>query len=230
MSRDYYAILGVSKGSSKNEIKKAYRKLAMKYHPDRNPGKEAEQKFKEASEAYEVLSDDKKRSQYDQFGKGFNDFQSGGHSNFNNVQDILKEMFGGGASPFGNIFGGGGNTRSAGGMFDNIFSNFQSQGFGGPQSGFGGRSYQQNPKQDMHVVQELPLTKLLLGCTLRVKAASGKRLELSIKKGTKPGSKMRLRGQSPTGGDLIIELKSKIPSHFSSKAERLLKELEEEGF
>ena len=78
MSRDYYAILGVSKGSSKNEIKKAYRNLAMKYHPDRNPGKEAEQKFKEASEAYEVLSDDKKRSQYDQFGKGFNDFQSGG--------------------------------------------------------------------------------------------------------------------------------------------------------
>ena len=65
MSRDYYSTLGVSKSASKDDIKKAYRKLAMKYHPDRNPGQEAEKKFKEASEAYEVLSDDKKRSQYE---------------------------------------------------------------------------------------------------------------------------------------------------------------------
>ena len=222
MSRDYYSTLGVSKSASKDDIKKAYRKLAMKYHPDRNPGQEAEKKFKEASEAYEVLSDDKKRSQYDQFGKGFNDFQGGGNANFNNVQDILREMFGNGSSPFGNIFGGGGQAH-AGGMFDNIFSNFQSQGFGGS-------SYRHQTKQDMHVTQELPLTKLLLGCTLRVKVASGKRLELSIKRGTKPGSKMRLRGQSPSGGDLIIELKSQVPSQISSKAERLLKELEQEGF
>ena len=229
MSRDYYSTLGVPKNASKNDIKKAYRKLAMKYHPDRNPGQKAEQMFKEASEAYEVLSDDKKRSQYDQFGKGFNDFQSGGNANFNNVQDILKEMFGNGSSPFGNIFGNGGQS-SAGGMFDNIFSNFQSQGFGGAQRGFGGSSYHHQTKQDMHVSQELPLTKLLLGCTLRVKVHSGKRLELSIKRGTKPGSKMRLRGQSPSGGDLIIELKSQVPTQISSKAERLLKELEQEGF
>ena len=67
--RDYYEILGVSKTSSKDEIKKAYRKVAMKFHPDRNPdNKEAEDKFKEAAEAYSVLSDDNKRSQYDQFG------------------------------------------------------------------------------------------------------------------------------------------------------------------
>ena len=222
MNHDYYSILGVSKNTSKSDIKKAYRKLAMKYHPDRNPGKEAEQKFKEASEAYEVLSDDKKRSQYDQFGKGFNDFQGGGNANFNNVQDILREMFGNGGSPFGNIFGGA-HTKRNGGMFDNIFSNFQSQGFGGS-------SYHQTQKKDVHVIQELPLTKLLLGCTLRVKAPSGKRLELSIKKGTKPGSKMRLRGQSSSGGDLIIELKSKTPPHLSPKAEYLLRELEKEGF
>ena len=228
MNRDYYSTLGVSKTASKEDIKKAYRKLAMKFHPDRNPGKEAEQRFKEASEAYEVLSDDKKRSQYDQFGKGFNDFHSGGNPNFNNVQDILREMFGNGSSPFGNIFGGGGSRHS--GMFDNIFSNFQSQGFGGAQSGFGGSSYHNQTKQDMHVTQELPLTKLLLGCTLRVKVHSGKRLELSIKRGTKPGSKMRLRGQSPSGGDLIIELKSQVPPKISSKAERLLKALEQEGF
>ena len=67
--RDYYDILGVSKGSSESEIKKAYRKLALKYHPDKNPGnKEAEAKFKEAAEAYEVLSNKQKRQQYDQFG------------------------------------------------------------------------------------------------------------------------------------------------------------------
>ena len=212
MSRDYYNILGVSKGSSKEEIKKAYRKLAMKYHPDRNPGKQAEQKFKEASEAYEVLSDDKKRGQYDQYGKGFNDFQRTGGANFSNVEDILKEMFGNGGSPFGNFFGGG----SRGG------------GFGGFSShGFGGRSYQ---PRDMNVVQELPLTKLLLGCTLRVGTPSGKKLDLNIKKGTKPGTKMRLRGQASGGGDIIIELKSKVPTHISGKAEQLLRELEREGF
>ena len=67
--RDYYEVLGVEKGASKDDIKKAYRKMAMKYHPDRNPGdKEAEEKFKEAAEAYEVLSDDQKRARYDQFG------------------------------------------------------------------------------------------------------------------------------------------------------------------
>ncbi|MBZ0515894.1 DnaJ domain-containing protein, partial [Clostridioides difficile] len=67
--RDYYEVLGISKGAEAQEIKKAYRKLAMKYHPDRNPGdKEAEEKFKEINEAYEVLSDDTKRKTYDQFG------------------------------------------------------------------------------------------------------------------------------------------------------------------
>ena len=209
MSRDYYNILGVSKSSSKEEIKKAYRKLAMKYHPDRNPGKNAEQKFKEASEAYEVLSDDKKRGQYDQFGKGFNDFKGPRGANFSNVEDILKEMFGNGGSPFGNFFSGG----ARGG--------FSSQGFSG-------RSYR--PKQDMNVVQELPLTKLLLGCTLRIGTPSGKKLDLNIKRGTKPGTKMRLRGQASGGGDIIIEFKSKVPPYISGKAERLLKELEQEGF
>lgn len=104
MSKDYYNILGVSRDAQKTELKKAYRKLAMKYHPDQNPGnKGAEEKFKEASEAYEVLGDDHKRQQYDQFGT----VGDGGGSGFSNVHDIF-ENFG---DIFGDIFGGGRGGR-----------------------------------------------------------------------------------------------------------------------
>ncbi len=106
--RDFYDILGVSKTSSKDEIKKAYRKVAMKYHPDRNPdNKEAEDKFKEAAEAYSVLSDNNKRSQYDQFGHaGVNASSRGGFSGGMNVEDIFNSVFGGGSGGFSDIFGG----------------------------------------------------------------------------------------------------------------------------
>lgn len=106
--RDYYEVLGVAKGASADDIKKAYRKLAVKYHPDKNPGdKEAEEKFKEAAEAYAVLSDADKRAKYDQFGHagvdGAGPDFSGG---FGDLNDILNDLFGGGFSGFGG-FGGG---------------------------------------------------------------------------------------------------------------------------
>jgi molecular chaperone DnaJ len=108
--RDYYEILGVSKSATPEEIKKAYRKVALQYHPDKNPGnKEAEEKFKEAAEAYEVLSDSEKRAQYDRFGHsrpGNGGFR--GHDM--NMEDIFSQfgdIFGGG-SPFDSFFGGGG--------------------------------------------------------------------------------------------------------------------------
>ena len=117
--RDLYDILGVDKGASDNDIKKSYRKIAMKYHPDKNPGDaEAERQFKEAAEAYSVLSDGQKRRQYDQFGHagvGMGDSPGGGgfHGGMS-MEDIFSsfgDIFGGDFDPFGGIFGGGGRRR-----------------------------------------------------------------------------------------------------------------------
>jgi len=114
--RDYYEILGVSKSSSADEIKKAYRKVAMQFHPDRNPGdKEAEEKFKEAAEAYEVLSDQDKRAQYDRFGHAGVNGRGGGGAHGMNMDDIFSnfgDIFG--DDIFGSFFGGGGRQRSGG--------------------------------------------------------------------------------------------------------------------
>ncbi len=109
--RDYYEVLGISKGASDDEIKKAYRKLAKKYHPDMNPGdKEAETRFKEASEAYAVLSDADKRRQYDQFGHSAFDGGAGGAGGFDFSGMDMGDIFG---DLFGDLFGGGGRSRRA---------------------------------------------------------------------------------------------------------------------
>lgn len=107
--RDYYEVLGVQRDASADDIKGAYRKIALKYHPDRNPGDaEAERQFKEAAEAYAVLSDPEKRSRYDRFGHAGVDGAAMGGGGFTNVQDIF--------SAFGDLFGGGG-----GGIFEQLF-------------------------------------------------------------------------------------------------------------
>ena len=120
--RDYYEVLGVDKNATEDQIKKAYRTIAIKYHPDRNPGnKEAEEKFKEAAEAYDVLRDPEKRQRYDQFGfEGMNGQGGFGGSGGMTMDDIF--------SMFGDIFGGG----SFGGGFGD-FSGFG--GFGGSRGG-----------------------------------------------------------------------------------------------
>ena len=115
--RDYYEVLGVEKNASADEIKKAYRKLAIKYHPDKNPGdKEAEEKFKEAAEAYSVLSDADKKARYDQFGhsgvEGAGPDFSGGFGNLNDIlNDLFGGAFGGGFGGFGGFGGGFGGGR-----------------------------------------------------------------------------------------------------------------------
>jgi molecular chaperone DnaJ len=112
--RDYYDILGVGKGASMDDIKKAYRKLAIKYHPDKNPGDpSAEEKFKEAAEAYEVLSNEDKRARYDRFGHDGVRGDAGGGMNMDDIFSQFGDIFGSGGSPFESFFGGGrgGNAR-----------------------------------------------------------------------------------------------------------------------
>ncbi len=152
--RDYYEVLGVDRSASADDIKKAYRKLALKYHPDRNPGdKAAEEKFKEAAEAYDVLSDADKKARYDRFGHagmngaggmgGFEGFGGGGFS----MEDIF--------SRFGDIFGGGG------------FSGFS--GFGGGGFGGGSRGPRVAKGSNMRIRVKLSLAEIVGGVTKTVK-------------------------------------------------------------
>ena len=146
--RDYYEVLGVDKNASEEEIKKAYRKIAIKYHPDRNPGdREAEEKFKEAAEAYDVLHDAQKRQQYDQF--GFNGpAGAGGFGGFNGGEFSMDDIF----SMFGDVFGGRG-------------------GFGG-FGGFGGGGYRQPAQHrgsDLRLKVKLSLQEVASGVTKKFK-------------------------------------------------------------
>ena len=116
--RDYYEVLGVQKGTDETTIKKSYRKIAMKYHPDKNPdNKEAEEKFKEAAEAYEVLSDADKKAKYDRFGHaGLSNggFSGGGGRTVEDIFSQFGDIFGDGGSPFDSFFGGGSSARGRG--------------------------------------------------------------------------------------------------------------------
>lgn len=202
---DYYKALGVNKSASKEEIKKAYRKLAMKYHPDHSKGdKAAEERFKEISEAYAVLSDDEKRKQYDTFGS------SGFHQKYSQ-EDIFKGFdfssifedlgFGGGAFSFGG--GRGGGTR---------FS------FGGGGAPFGGRRRPQQQVKGSDLVYEIPLTlaEITTGTSKSVNfqhRGQTENLTVKIPKGMVTGKKLRISGKgepSPFGGppgDLFIQSK-----------------------
>lgn len=195
--RDYYEVLGVSKNASDDEIKKAYRKLAIKYHPDRNPGdKEAEAKFKEINEAHEVLSDKQKRARYDQFGHAGVGGAGGGF---------------GGAS--GNPFGGGFNYNGQtfnfefgnGGMFDDILGNLF--GFGNARRPRRGADYQ--------VSVTLTFEEAIFGTTKTVDN-NGTDLKVKIPAGIDDGMSVRLRGKggpAPEGstepGDLYVRVRVK---------------------
>ena len=146
--RDYYEVLDVAKNATDEEIKKAYRKKAIQYHPDKNPGdKEAEEKFKEAAEAYEVLSNPDKRSRYDQFGhEGLNGAAGGGGFSAGGMS--MEDIF----SHFGDIFGGG-------------FGGFS--GFGGGSSGRTRRHV--NRGSDLRVKVKLTLKEISTGVEKKIK-------------------------------------------------------------
>jgi molecular chaperone DnaJ len=142
--KDFYEILGVAKSASQKEIKDAYRKLAIKYHPDRNPdNKQAEQSFKECAEAYEVLGDEQKRAQYDRFGHQAFDGSGGGYGGGMNMEDIFRN--------FGDIFGGGGH---------NPFDSFFGGGQGGEQRAARGSS--------IRISMQLTLEEIATGVTKKV--------------------------------------------------------------
>ncbi len=213
--RDYYEVLGVSKSASDDEIKKAYRKLAVKYHPDKNPGdKEAEARFKEINEAHDVLADKQKRARYDQFGHagvggaGGNPFSGGGAGG----------PFGGfdfNGQTFNFDFGGGG-------AFDDILGSLF--GFGGPGS--------RRPRRgaDYQTSVTLDFEEAIFGTTKKV-SVNGKDLKVKIPAGIDDGMSIRLRGKggpAPEGGsepgDLYVRVRVKSHKHLTREGAIILSE------
>ncbi|PID45540.1 MAG: cytochrome C biogenesis protein [Proteobacteria bacterium] len=183
--KDYYKILGVSKTASKDEIRKSYKKLARKYHPDVSKEKDAEARFKEVSEAYEVLRDPEKRSQYDSMGSaGFNGNPFGGQGGF--------------SGGFSGGFGGNGSGFSD--FFDTFF------GQGGASRGGGGFGRSQKPEAQTATIH-LDLEDVVEGNTKRMRLQGGKSLEVKIPKGIEEGKKIRLTKKAANGGDLLLEVK-----------------------
>jgi molecular chaperone DnaJ len=194
--KDFYKVLGVSKDVSPADLKKTYRKLARKYHPDSNPGDaKAEAKFKEISEANAVLSDPESRKEYDQMramGSGMPRFAAGGQN-------------GGFEDVFGGMFGGAGSQRTsyqASGFEDIFGSMFGSGGFGQPSGGFRG-SGGPTKGRDITASTTLDFMTAIKGETARLQASGGKPISVRIPAGVADGQKIRLKGKgepSPDGG------------------------------
>ncbi|MFJ7288254.1 DnaJ C-terminal domain-containing protein [Curtobacterium sp. AB451] len=212
--KDFYKVLGVDKTASDAELKKTYRKLARQYHPDSNPGDAAaENRFKEISEAYSVLSDKEQRQEYDQvraMGSGAR-FTAGGPGQGGGFEDVFGGMFGqggggqrvrfgqGGAGGFEDILGGmfGAGTAGGGGGFGQSSGGYR--GFGGPTKG-----------RDVTATTTLDFTTAIAGDTVKLSQGNGRPVNVRIPAGVADGQKIRLRGRgepSPDGGeagDLVV--------------------------
>lgn len=202
MSKSLYETLGVSENASADEIKKSYRKLARKYHPDINKEESAVEKFKEINAAYEVLSDKEKKAQYDQFGdqmfggQNFHDFAQGQGGGVD-LDEILRQMFGGGGG-----FGGG---------------------FGGARGGFGGFG---GPDLDMQARITVPFMVSVNGGKHTV-SVNGQSFDIKIPAGIKSGETMRVRGKGKQyqghAGDLLLQIEVASSNEYERKGDNLYK-------
>lgn len=212
MPRDPYEVLGVGKAASEEDIKKAYRKLARQYHPDRNPGdKQAESTFKEVQDAFEILSDKDKKAKYDQFGfadpsgfaggspGGFGWGNSGGAQNIN-MDDLAK------------MFGGMGQGGGAGFDFGELFGKRNK-----------GRK-RAKPPQDIQAEIEIPLETIARGGKVPLTVENTK-LDVNIPQGIREGGKIRLAGQGHDGGDLFLTIRSKSHDYFVREENNIILEL-----
>ena len=208
MSKSLYETLGVSESATPDEIKKAYRKLARQYHPDINKEESAQDKFKEINAAYEVLSDPEKKAQYDRFGdqmfggQNFHDFARGQGAGVD-LDEILRQMFGGGAGGFG---GGG-------------FSGFG--GFGG--GGFGGLNL------DIEARITVPFMTAVLGGKHNV-SVNGQNFDIKIPAGIKSGETMRVRGKGKQyqgqAGDLLLQVEVAESKEYERKGDDLFRKFD----
>ena len=209
MQKDLYEILGLKSSATETEIKNAYRKLAKKYHPDKNAGNaRAEERFKEISGAYEVLKDKKKRDKYDYMKNNPYANFSGGSStdpfggDFSDINEILSNLFGqfGGFSQGGQEFHASGPNR---------------------KFNFAGRQNRQR-KQNMIQVIQLPLSSALNGIAVQIVTPIGKKVNVNIQAGTPDGHKIKLPNQAPAG-DLILEIKTTEDKEYFYEDNFLLK-------
>lgn len=208
--KDYYKTLGVDKSATQDEIKKAYRKLAMKFHPDRNPGnKSAEEKFKELTEANEVLSDPDKRKKYDTLGANWKQYQHTGGQGFD---DFFTNFRGGKSSTgSGTTYEFSGDLGDMFGEMGGGFSDFFESFFGGRGGGFGQRTKQQKTAVDVEAILNISFEDAFNGGEKTINV-DGKKFKVKIIPGTRDGQKLRLKGlgrsKTPDGnkGDLYLNI------------------------
>jgi DnaJ-class molecular chaperone len=228
MPRDYYDVLGVGRKASDQEIKNAYRKLAREYHPDRNPGdKEAEAKFKEVQQAYDVLSDPQKRAQYDQFGPGFEGMGAGprggpGGGTF--------RWGGGPAGGFSNV-----DPEEAQAIFEQIFGGAGLGGLGGfgfgggPTAGRGRARGRGAPPQDVEQDIDVDFLTAARGGTvdLLIQRGNGKpeRIAVDIPAGVADRTRLRLKGQGQAGGDLYVRVHIRPHPYLRREGQDLILDL-----
>jgi DnaJ-class molecular chaperone len=215
MPRDLYEILGVRRDASEEDIKKAYRKLARQYHPDRNPGdKQAEVKFKEVQDAYDTLSDKNKRAQFDRFGhvgpdggfggaRGGTTFRWGGgpggpqEMDPNQAAEIFRQFFGGGM-----------------GDVDDLFT----------QPGRGRRTRRAAPAQEVESEVSIPFLTAALGGTVNLNV-NGRELAVKVPAGVEDGQTLRLQGQAPGGGNLRLVLRIQLHPFFRREGKNVILEV-----